>query len=396
MTGPPFEMAVAEVRAVRIPDHSPRGIAAFAIDSPRAPQESFGAGFEVNGWVVGRDAAVQGVRTICGEHASRLYPLDVLRPDVEAAYPEFAYAAVSGFSAWMPIQGDVSASRLTVEAVLANGKRVVLADILATALVAKRCGWSAGSLPVVAPDFVIIGAQRGGTTSLHAYLSAHPQVKTPATKELHFLTDRYERGLDWYLGQYPFAVPVGTIAGEATPYALFHPIAPERLRHIAPNAKLIVLLRNPVDRAYSHYLLERSRGFETLDFAAALDAEADRLAREETKIIHDPDHVSEAHKHASYLARGDYAPQLERWLSYFPREQVLVLRSEDLYARPAESTANIAEFLGIVPEFAVPFPAHNRSAGPPLPPALRARLKAHFAPRIARLERLLGCNAGWD
>jgi hypothetical protein len=396
MTKPPLKISVAEICAVRIPEHPPRGIAAFAIDSPRAPQESFGAGFEVNGWVIGREAPVQGVRTVGGEHASRLYPLDVLRPDVGAAYPEFGHVAAAGFSAWMPIPGDSSASRLNVEAVLATGNHVVLAEIVATARVEERSGWPAASLPVTTPDFVIIGAQRGGTTSLHAYLGAHPQVVTPATKELHFLTDRYERGLDWYLGQFPFSVPVGTITGEATPYALFHPLAPARLRHIAPNAKLIVLLRNPVDRAYSHYLLERSRGFEELDFAAALDAEEDRLAGEEAKIIHDPVYVSEAHKHASYLARGDYAPQLERWFAHVPRAQMLVLRSEDLYDRPMETSAQVASFLDIAPEVDVPFAVHNRSTGPPLELALRARLKVHFAPRIARLERLLGCDPGWD
>ena len=117
---------------------------------------------------------------------------------------------------------------------------------------------SPGNRAVTAPDFVIIGTQRGGTTSLHAYLGAHPQVQTPATKELHFITDRYERGLDWYLGQFPAELAPDVITGEATPYALFHPLAPRRLREIAPAARLIALLRNPVDRAYSQYLLERS------------------------------------------------------------------------------------------------------------------------------------------
>jgi hypothetical protein len=191
-------------------------------------------------------------------------------------------------------------------------------------------------------------------------------------------------------------VPAGTITGEATPYALFHPLAPERLLQFAPRAKLIALLRNPVDRAYSHYLLERSRGFETLDFAAALDAEEDRLAGEEAKLALDPVYVSETHKHASYLARSDYAPQLERWLAHVPREQIFVLRSEDLFAQPKETTAQVAAFLDLEPVVDFSFPVHNRSAGPRLEPAQRARLNAHFVPKNARLEQLLGWNPGWN
>ena len=206
---------------------------------------------------------------------------------------------------------------------------------------------SPGKRAVTAPDFVIIGAQRGGTTSLHAYLGAHPQVETPATKELHFITDRHERGLDWYLGQFPAELAPDVITGEATPYALFHPLAPQRLREVAPAARLIALLRNPVDRAYSHYLLERSGGHETLDFAAALDAEQERLDGEEARLASEPTYASAPHKHASYLARGDYARQLERWFAVFPREQILVVRSEDLYERSAETLALVVQFLGI-------------------------------------------------
>jgi hypothetical protein len=396
MTTWPSQVPAVHVRAIRVPKRPPRGIAGLAIDSPRAEDTSIGAGLEINGWVIGQDAPVRGVRTVSGDRRSRLYPLDVPRPDVAVDYPAFAHAGSSGFSAWAPTAADALDSVLAVEAVLASGTAVTLAVVDATSVGLERSGWTADSLPVTAPNFVIIGAQRGGTTSLHAYLSAHHQVKTPSTKEIHYFTDRYERGHDWYLGQFPFALPHGMMTGEATPYAIFHPLAPERLRQIAPKAKLIALLRNPVDRAYSHYLHERASGFETLDFAAALDAEEERLAGEEATIALDPSYVSEAHKHSSYLARGDYAPQLERWFAGFPREQMLVLRSEDLYEWPAQMTAQVAAFLGIPPMAGISFAVHNRSAGPPLAPALRARLKEHFAPKIARLEQLLGWHPGWE
>jgi len=252
-----------------------------------------------------------------------------------------------------------------------------------------------GNRVIAAPDFVIIGTQRGGTTSLHANLSTHPQVKTPATKELHFLTDRYERGLDWYLGQFTRELPPDVITGEATPYALFHPLAPQRLLKIAPVAKSIVLLRNPVDRAYSHFLLERSRGDETLDFTAALDAERERLDGEETRLVRDPASVSDPHKHASYVARGEYVRQLERWFDVFPREQILVVRSEDLYERSAETLSRVADFLAINRDVTIPFTAHNQTSGPPLDPAIRRRLSDHFAPLNARLADLLGWDPRW-
>jgi hypothetical protein len=396
MSNAPFMVNEVHVTGLQLPERPPPGIAAFAIDSPRVGDSSVGAGIEISGWVIGREGPILGVRTVSAGNRARLYALEVLRPDVAADYPEFGHAALTGFSAWATAPNTATDWHFAVEAVLSDGESKPLAELSATISTVEQCGRLAGALPFTAPDFVIIGAQRGGTTSLHAYLSAHRNVLTPAKKELHYLTDRYERGRDWYLGQFPRSVPAGSITGEATPYALFHPLAPERLRQIAPKAKLIALLRNPVDRAYSHYLLERSRGFETLDFAAALDAEEDRLAGEEAKLALDLAYVSEAHKHASYLARGDYAPQLERWFAHVPREQILVLRSEDLFAQPEETTARVAAFLDLEPVVDFPFTVHNRSAGPRLEPALRTRLNAHFAPRNSRLEQLLGWNPGWN
>jgi hypothetical protein len=220
-------------------------------------------------------------------------------------------------------------------------------------------------------------------------------VETPATKELHFVTDRYERGLDWYLGQFPAELPAETITGEATPYALFHPLAPRRFAEIAPVARLIALLRNPVDRAYSHYLLERSRGIEMLDFAAALDAEPERLDGEEARLARDPAYVSFPHKHASYMARGEYARQLERWFDVFSREQILAIRSEDLFERSSETFTRIADFLEISPNMPIPFATHNQTSGLPLDPAVRRRLSAHFAPFNAQLAELLGWDPDW-
>ncbi len=392
---PRYGMHWVEVSGLALPEPLPTSIAAFTIDSPRIGDRFHGTGVEVNGWVVGREGPVQGIRAEREGGLGTLYPLDVQRDDVGADYPAFAHAGSSGFTAWSRNDVGTNDWHLAVKAVLANGSTVTLAEISGKAGI-SACDPRTDAFAATAPDFIIVGAQRGGTTSLHAYLSAHPLVRTPSTKELHFFTDRFERGHSWYLSQFPAPLPPGILTGEATPYALFHPLAPERARQIAPEAKLIALLRNPVDRAYSHYLLERSRGFEPLEFSAALDAEAGRLAGEEAAILRCPTYLGAAHKRYSYLARGDYAPQLERWLAHFPRDQMLVLRSEDLYEQPRETFARVAVFLGIESGLDTPFLAHNRTNGPPMIPAIRARLSEYFAPRNARLVQLMDWERGWD
>lgn len=383
-----------EISSLQIQDAPPTAIAAFAIDSPREGDRVLGAGLEINGWAIGRTVPVQSVRTTTNCRRNAHSALDVRRPDVAADYPAFAHASASGFTAWAPIDPAEGKWRVSVEAVLANGDVTTLAWIAGNAGIETRATRD-GARQVTAPDFVIIGAQRGGTTSLHAYLSAHPKVRTPATKELHFVTDRYERGHDWYRGQFPRDLPPGTLTGEATPYALFHPLAAGRLRQVAPEAKLIALLRNPVDRAYSHYLFERARGDEPLEFAAALDAEPRRLAGEEAALARCSTYVSKPHKHASYVARGNYAPQLERWFAHFPREQMLVLRSEDFYGQTPATFARVTAFLKMKPEIDMSFAAHNSAAGPPMEASIRRRLTRRFAPLNVRLAELLGWDPDW-
>jgi hypothetical protein len=384
-----------EVDSLEFDPPAPGTIVAFAIDQPKPADRTPGPGLEVNGWVLGRDGPVRGLRTSSSGQHIVVHPLGVRRPDVAADYPDQPHSGSSGFSAWVSIDPRRRVWHIDIEAVLADGGTARLAQIRGR-VADDAFSPSPGNRLVAAPDFVIIGTQRGGTTSLHAYLSGHPQVVTPTTKELHFLTDRYARGLDWYLGQFPRELPPHVITGEATPYALFHPLAPQRLREIAPAAKSIVLLRNPVDRAYSHFLLEWSRGDETLDFTAALDAEMERLDGEEARLARDSTYVSHPHKHASYLARGEYGRQLERWFHVFRREQILVVRSEDLYERSAETLTQVANFLAIDPDVTIPFTTHNQSSGPPLDPAIRRRLSEHFAPLNAQLADLLGWDPGWS
>jgi hypothetical protein len=261
------------------------------------------------------------------------------------------------------------------------------------------------------PSFLIIGAQRAGTTSLYDYLCRHPDVAGPTVpkgevwwaKELHFFDDGYERGVDWYRAWFPLAASRvlarrrgrDLVAGEATPSYMFHPQAPARVAATIPDARLIALLRDPVERAYSHYQMMVRMGREQLSFEDAVEAEPERLAAEQQRRDADPTYKSPDYRHFAYISRGLYAEQLERWLEHFPRERLLVVASEDLGARPEEVYVAVLAFLGLRewPLRDVTF--RNRASYSPIDPALRARLEERFAEPNARLRRLLGRDFAW-
>jgi hypothetical protein len=238
------------------------------------------------------------------------------------------------------------------------------------------------------PDFIIIGTQRGGTTSLYRYLTAHPEVGAAFRKEVHYFDRYYEKGRDWYLAHFPERGEF-PIVGEASPYYLFHPEAPERVRAEAPNARLIALLRNPVDRAYSQYHMKVARGLESLPFAEAIDREPDRLAA-------DRDPLGPAWRHHTYLARGAYAKQLRRWLAHFPREQLLILQSEAFYAAPERTLHETQAFLGLRPSSPGAFKVFHEADYAEMEAGLRRCLRDYFAPLNAELYDLVGVDFGWE
>jgi hypothetical protein len=251
------------------------------------------------------------------------------------------------------------------------------------------------------PDFVIIGTQRGGTTSLYEYLVAHPRVAPAAEKETHYLDRRLARGEEWYRSRFAAARrdrPWGRrmLAGEATPYYLFHPHAARRLAELAPKARMIAVLRHPVDRALSHHRHEVHMGHESLPFERAVAVEDERLAGEAERMLADETYRSYAHEHHTYLARGRYAEQLPAWFARFPRGQMLILRSEDLFARPEETYRLALEFLGL-PAWAPPaFERHNATEGEGLDAGLRRELVERFRPHNDALRELVGWEPGWD
>ncbi len=187
------------------------------------------------------------------------------------------------------------------------------------------------------------------------------------------------------------------ITGEASPYYLFHPHAARRIQAWDPAIKLIALLRDPVERAHSHYHHEVRSGRETLSLESALAAEEERLRGEHDRIAADETYHSPAHRNFSYLARGRYVEQLVGWMPRpFPREQVLILRSEDFYAAPAIVLRRVTDFLGLPPLALGRYARHNDGRTPAMNPRTRAFLQEYFRPFNARLYAFLGRDLGWD
>jgi hypothetical protein len=259
------------------------------------------------------------------------------------------------------------------------------------------------------PDFVIIGAKRGGTTSLHRYLHEHPSIRPlfpgrQHIKGVHYYDSNYARGPRWYRSHFPLHVggrhlvrpDRGTvIAGDASPYYLFHPLAAERLARDFPAVRIIVSLRNPIDRAYSHYKEAVYHGRETLSFEAALDAEEERLRGEAERISAEPGYLSVAHEHLSYLAQSRYLDMLPRWFSLFPPEQFHIMISEEFYADPGRQVNEVWRFLGLEPWKLLSRVRHNHQQAPEIRPATRERLQESLADHNLGLEELLKRRLPW-
>lgn len=272
--------------------------------------------------------------------------------------------------------------------------------------------WRRGARPVVVtarrfdprarvlPDFVVIGAQKAGTSSLYSQLVAHPSVVPALVKEVHHF-DFAPRGLGWYRAHFPRRSIMDAVrartgyacTGEATPIYLFHPGVPARLRAALPEARLVVVLRDPVDRAISAYHHAVRMGLEDRPIDVALDPASAIEASDLPTDLAWWDARRGPLRMRGYLERGRYAEQLERWFALTPREQMLVLESSDL--RGGRAPAAVLEFLGLPAEGAAVVADRNvgRYERSPLPcePALRE----YFRPHNERLFALLGRRFDW-
>jgi hypothetical protein len=255
------------------------------------------------------------------------------------------------------------------------------------------------------PSFLICGAQRCGTTSMYKALIQHPAVLPAALhKGVHYFDTGYPHGWSWYVGHFPLRAQGRRVArrtggpavtGESSPYYLFHPLAGARIAADLPDVRLLVLVRDPVERAYSAHAHETARGFETEPFERALELERTRLAGEAERLAADPGYRSFHHQHHGYVARGHYAEQLDRLAGQVGRDRIHVVDSERFFTDPAPVYAGVLDFLGLPAHPDAAFRRHNGRDRAPLPPGLRGRLAEHFAPHDARLSAWLGAEPLW-
>ena len=282
-----------------------------------------------------------------------------------------------------------------------------------TVSAAKRAVHLSGRITAslrVLPDFLIIGCKKGGTTSLMNWLVEHPDVARmyPSfrrRKSPHYFDINYARGEAWYRAHFPTRLSLEwrarrtgrrPLVGEASPYYMFHPAAPERVAETLPGVRLIALLREPVSRAYSNYWDRVATGHEDLDtFEAAIDAEEKRLAGVTPERLRDPAYYSYHHDHHTYLARGRYLEHLAPWLERFGPDQLLVLAAEDMFRSPQEVFETVQRFLGLPVRRLTLRPRNERRGYPPIRPETKARLQEYYEPHNRALFEALGREFPW-
>jgi hypothetical protein len=254
------------------------------------------------------------------------------------------------------------------------------------------------------PELVILGAQKAGTTSLFNYLSQHPQVQPPIRKEVHYFDLNFVKGPTWYRAHFPQHHHAAEgprrneerlITFDSSPYYLFHPAVPERLKAMLPQAKFVAMLRNPVDRAYSHYWHEVKLGHERLPLPAAFAEEDSRLRGEMARLGNDARYKSFAHRHYSYLSRGLYVEQIKRWFELFSPERFLFIKSERFFADPDSETNRILRFVGLTGSSHIHYRPFNVGQYRKIDPNLRQVLTEFYKPFDLQLSELLGQDFSW-
>ena len=255
----------------------------------------------------------------------------------------------------------------------------------------------------VFPDFVIAGAQKAGTTSLYHYLRRHPCIFLPLKQEIHYYDFNYQKGASYYRGHFPTVFFKRFIikkrgflrVGECTPYYLVHPRVPERMAAENPAVKIIFLLRNPVMRTYSHFHHECKKNREHFSFNQAIEQEKERLYGEKEKLERRERYYSYNHHRYSYLERSRYVLQIQNWLKFFPKKQMLIIASEDLFARPQEVIDTICDFLDIPKYEMQGVIVYNARKYPPLDKDVREKMNQYFKPYNQALYDLIGVDFGW-
>lgn len=253
------------------------------------------------------------------------------------------------------------------------------------------------------PHFLIIGAQKAGTESLFFYLAQHPHILRGIRKEVHFFdgglnpkVDNYAKGEKWYRSNFPLKERKNDRMKtfEASPLYMFNPLAAKRIFKLIPAVKIIALLRNPTERAISHYFHEKRKGREPLSIGRALHEEESRLHR----LLQSKDYKNETFIHHSYKHRGLYKDQIQRYLRFFSRNQILILCSEEFFDRPVETLRRVFEFVGVDPSHKIKDlkPKNVASNKSQVDPDVYKYLNDWFFPHNQALYDLVGQRFGWE
>lgn len=241
------------------------------------------------------------------------------------------------------------------------------------------------------PSALLIGAQKAGTTSLFDALTRHQDIVGSKMKEVHFADKNWQRGLGWYKKCFP---QTSRITIEATPNYLFAPFAAKRMLQAVPDVRCIAILRNPIERAYSHYLYECRRGGEHYSFADALAAEAERTDRDWTRAEIDPGYWTFALQHHSYLRRGLYAAHLARWEALLPKKRLLVVEDKDIFYDTERTLKKIQTFIGVTKQVDLIL-RHKNAGSYKYKPKTSKIIPQYFAQDGQALYKRYGARFSW-
>lgn len=268
--------------------------------------------------------------------------------------------------------------------------------------VVKRHIYSLTASSRALPDFIVIGAVRCGTTSLYQNICEHTCVLAAKQDEIGFFDSNYHLGIDWYKSFFPKNSQLQklrgkkgfAITGEDTPFYFWNKLAVERIFQLIPKCRLIVILRNPVDRAYSNYQLSIRNGSEKFSFERAIDIEKEVLDNEGIYANNQID-VNKFSQPRSNLAKSWYYEQLKLWLDTFPEEQILIVSTEELGINPQKTMNKVFQFLKLPEENLKKFQKLKSSQYEPMDSKIRKELSNYFKPKNEKLFSLIGKKFSW-
>ena len=254
------------------------------------------------------------------------------------------------------------------------------------------------------PDFLIIGAAKCGTSSLYDYLMEHPCVGKSLTKQIHFFDRYYDRQLSWYRVCFPFIWEKFVIekfkkkhfsTGEATAHYMTHPLAAKRAYEIVPNAKIIVMLRNPVDRAYSHYQMEKDHNKEKSSFEEAIEKEPQLIKGEFEEMLNNKNNSGRNYPHRAYIKSGEYIDQIKLWRELYPAENFYFVNSEEFNKNTSFVYNEVLKFLGLHPFELKKYKKIRKRNYEKMNPEIRKKLIEYFDPYNKKLYEYLGIDFNW-